>query len=270
MFPGFDGFRWTFGHVLFLSIFFAVVLILAATVLIAARRTARDLRTGRAAAICWQADFAELPESERRCRHELAGRVERRTCPNAFDCRHCPDYARFASIAPVADCTTFGLNYPTDRFYHRGHTWVRAEEDGAFTVGLDDIADRLIGRPDTVNLPAAGSEIETNGTAWQMTKNGKDVRVRAPLDGTVVATGGYEQGWYLKLRPRGNADLRHLLRGAEVNGWLGAELERLQIHLAQPDAAPSLADGGILMRGLMDAIPDADWDTALAATFLEP
>jgi len=270
MFPGFDGFHWTLGHILFLTIFFAVLLTLVTTVIIALRRTARDLKTGEASAICWHADFSELPESERRCRHELAGRVDERTCPNAFDCRRCPDYARFAALAAVADTTTFGLNYPTDRFYHRGHTWVRAEQDGAYTVGLDDMAEHIVGEPDSVELPAPGWDLIAQGPAWEMTKNGREIRVRAPIDGKVVETGGYDKGWYLRVQPKGQAELRHLLRGAEVNGWLNAELERLQIQLVQPEIAPSLADGGILMRGLMDAVPSADWDTALAATFLEP
>ncbi len=270
MFPGFDGFHWTFGHILFLSIFFSVLLTLATTVLIAIRRTARDLKTGEASEICWHADFAELPESERRCRHELAGRVEDRTCPNAFDCRRCSDYGRFATLPAVAESTTFGLNYPLDRFYHRGHTWVRAEADGTYTVGLDDMAEHMVGKPDSVELPAPGWQLIAQGPAWEMTKNGREIRVRAPIDGTVVETGGHDQGWYLKLRPKGEADLRHLLRGGEVNGWLNTELERLQLNLAEPETVPSLADGGILMRGLMDAVPNANWDTALAAAFLEP
>jgi glycine cleavage system H lipoate-binding protein len=270
MFPGVDGFHWTFGHIFFLSVFVAVALTILVTLALATLRTARDLRTGKAAGICWHADFGELPEAERRCRHELAGRVEHRTCPNAFDCRSCPDYARFADLAPTVEPRTYGMNYPGDRFYHRGHTWVRPETDGTFAVGLDDMAERIVGKPDTVELPAAGTEIELQGPAWKMSKNRQTIRVRAPLEGTVVATGGAGQGWYLKLRPRGQANLRHLLRGAEVPGWLAGELDRLQLQLTQPDSSPSLADGGILVSGLMDAMPKADWDAALAATFLEP
>ncbi len=63
--------------------------------------------------------------------------------------------------------------------------------------------------------------------------------------------------------------MRHLLRGPEVDGWLSREMERLQIQLRPPNTAPSLADGGILLPNLMDSIPQADWDTALADTFLE-
>ena len=40
MFPGIDGFHWTVGHVLFLSLFFVVALTIATTVLSAVLRTA--------------------------------------------------------------------------------------------------------------------------------------------------------------------------------------------------------------------------------------
>jgi hypothetical protein len=54
-----------------------------------------------------------------------------------------------------------------------------------------------------------------------------------------------------------------------VAGWLAAELDRLQLQFSATDAPQCLADGGTLMPELMDALPEADWDTVLAATFLE-
>lgn len=279
MFPGIDGFHWTVGHILFLSLFFAVVVTIMATVVSAASRTARDFRTHRAIDLCWKSDFAELPESDRRCRHELAGRVSSRTCDNAFDCRHCSEYAQFAA-RPVRDPAinkdngnALGLNYPEDRLYHRGHTWVKPEEDGTVTIGLDEFANHLIGQPDSVKMPEAGSGLELNQAAWRMTKNGNEIYVRAPMDGTIVDVGGPKEGWYLKLRPRLDprdpATFRHLLRGPELRGWLAREVERLQLQLQPANTAPSLADGGVLLPELMDALPDASWDTVLADTFLE-
>jgi Glycine cleavage H-protein len=269
MFPGVDGFHWSFGHVLFLGLFFAIALTIAGTVVRAVWSSARDFRTRRASAICWNLEFAELPEEERRCRHELAGRVEERTCPNAFDCRHCGEYERFACLPAAAPTSTFGLDYPAGRLYHRGHTWVEPQADGTWTIGLDDLAEHLIGKPDSTELPQPGANLDANGTAWVVRKGRTEMRVRAPMDGTVVETGGPDEGWYLRLRPEGVPNLRHLLRGPEVSAWLSRELERLQIQLGTPGASPSLADGGILMSGLMDAMPEADWDDALAATFLE-
>jgi hypothetical protein len=255
---------------IFLILFVGVVLTILATALRAVLHAAQDFRAHRAGEICWKQEFEALPEQERRCRHELAGRIERRTCPNAFDGRHCGEYERFARLPDTAAGCTFGLNYPEDRLYYRGHTWVRPEPDGTYTVGLDDLAEHVIGKPDAVALPEIGSEIETNSEAWRIRKGKTEIAIRAPIEGAVTETGGPNQGWYLRIAPHGPADLRHLLKGNEVSAWLAKELERLQLQLSHPGAAPTLADGGILMSGLMEVMPDADWDTALAGTFLQP
>src|ERR1700739_3702258 len=228
MFPGIDGFHWTVGHVIFLFLFFAVVLTIVATVVSAAWRTAHDFRTKQAVELCWKSDFAELPEKDRRCRHELAGRVISRTCDNAFNCRQCEKYSQFAVLPATRRAQSSGLKYPEDRFYHRGHTWVKAEDDGTVTIGLDELAMHLIGDPDSWIMPAVNDEIELNQTAWRIQKNRKEIQVRAPLEGTVVGLGSPRQGWYLKIRPRLDlrdpATLRHLLRGPEGNGWVARGL----------------------------------------------
>src|SRR5579872_2226096 len=272
MFPGIDGFHWTFGHILFLSLFFAVALTILFTITSAIRRTARDFRTHRAIDFCWHSDFAELPEADRRCRHELAGRVIARTCDNAFDCRHCEKYGQFAVLPATGHINSFGLEYSEDRYYHRGHAWLQTEEDGTVTVGVDDFAKHLVGTPDSVALPSIGDELEVNQTAWWMRKNGREIAVRAPIEGKVVAIGNSTGDWFLKIRPRldpkNPMTFRHLLQGPEVHGWLSREMERLQLQLRAPNSPPALADGGMLQPDLMNAVPDADWDAVLADTFL--
>jgi hypothetical protein len=273
MFPGIDGFHWSFGHVLFLSLIFAVVLTILVTVASSAWRATQEFRNHRAIDLWWRSQFAELPLADRRCRHELAGRVISRTCDNAFDCRHCDKYSQFAVLPSTGNVSSTGLEYWRDRYYHRGHTWVEPAQDGTVTVGLDEFADHLVGTPDSVAMPELGEEIELNQTAWRMKKNGREIQVRAPIEGTIIGVGGAKQGWYLKIRPRlavrEPATLRHLLRGPEVHGWLSRELERLQLQLRGPNTAPALADGGVLMPDLMNAVPDADWDAVLADTFLQ-
>lgn len=272
MFPGVDGFHWAISHVVFLCIFFAVALTIAGTVLRAALRTAHDFQDHRAIDLCWKADFAELPASERRCRHELAGRVISRTCDSQFDCRSCESYSRFAVLPATGYARDLGLDYPADRLYHRGHTWVKPQEDGKVTIGLDAVADSLIGKPDSLILPRIGDELELNQTAWRIKKNGHEIRVRSPLGGRVLSLGD-KDGWSITIRPHADLKdprtLRHLLRGPEVHGWISRELERLQLQLRPAGAQPSLADGGVLVHGLMDAVPESDWNTVIADTFLE-
>ncbi|HTZ83824.1 MAG TPA: hypothetical protein VMB66_11560 [Candidatus Acidoferrales bacterium] len=273
MFPGIDGFHWTFGHILFLSLFFVVALTILTTVASAVWRTAKDFRTHKAIDFYWKENFSELPERDRRCRHELAGRVISRVCDNAFDCRHCENYAQFVVLPATGHVNSLGLNYSDDRYYHRGHTWLKPEQDGTVAIGLDDLVEHLVGDPDSVRMPEIGEELELNQVAWRMRKNDKEIQVRAPLEGTVIAVGGPREGWYLRLQPR--LDLhnlltfRHLLRGPEVRGWVAREAERLQLQLRAPNTPAALADGGVLMPDLMSAIPEADWDTVLADTFLQ-
>jgi hypothetical protein len=164
-----------------------------------------------------------------------------------------------------------GLDYPSDRLYHRGHTWVKPEEDRTASIGIDALADHLIGEPDSVELPKVGDELEVNQIAWRIKKNGHEIDVRAPLEGTVLSVG--EDGSILKLRPRFDLKdpkaLRHLLRGPEVHGWILHEFERLQLQLRPAGTLPSLADGGVLVHGLMDAVPSSNWDSVIADLFLE-
>jgi hypothetical protein len=188
-------------------------------------------------------------------------------CTNAFDCRTCPDYAKFAALPANVPASRAGVSYSDHLLYHRGHTWVRHDWDGTFAIGLDEFAKHLVGKPDAVKLPGVFDEVESEGIAWTMMKNGHKIRVRAPLDGTVISTGGPERDFYLKILPHGEPNLQHLLKGPEGAGWLAAEVDRLHVQMSKGKA--TLADGGSLLPDLLDAEPSADWDNILASAFLD-
>jgi hypothetical protein len=276
MFPWNYGFHSTPGQWIFIGVFYLVVLAIFATVLVAARRLLRDLRGNRAAAIQWQEEFHDLLSSERVCRHVFTSEFKDRTCDKAFDCRACETHAKLVarnsrgSSAPDESDDLFGLRFPSDRYYHRGHAWVHPEQDGTVTVGLDELGARLVGTPDRVLLPPAGGAVTVNGTAWRMSRGGSEVRVLSPVEGEVIETGGPDDRWYLRVKPAGQApDLRHLLRGGEVRGWLMRELERLQLLLSREHAGPALADGGVPVDDFQSAYPQADWDSICGQMFLE-
>jgi hypothetical protein len=277
MLPWIYGFHWNAGHVLFLGAFYSVLVVVAATLIAAARRARRDLLALRVEEIGWHADFHELPARDRFCRHVLSGELQSRECPNAFDCRHCETHALLIERHPVEwppepEEDLFGMAFPLDRFYHRGHTWAHPEPDGTVTVGLDELGLRLLGTPDAVELPQPGSHVEANGTAFRVHKRDANVRVLSPVDGEVVETGSADRGWYLKVRPAAGDELqfRHLLRGAEVRPWLMREMERLQLALVTEDGVPTLADGGVPVADIAASYPQADWDAVCGEMFLEP
>ena len=276
MLPWNYGFHWNAGHVIFLGAFYTVLATVCATLIAAARRSRRALLEHRVEDIGWHADFHDLPARDRVCRHVLTGEFQHRECPNAFDCRKCEPHARLIEHQPVAPGHTeedlFGMAFPLDRFYHRGHTWAHPEPDGTVTVGLDDLGSRLLGVPDSVDLPQPHAHVAVNGTAFRVHKRDANVRVLSPVDGEVVETGGPNRGWYLRVKPDAGGELafRHLLRGAEIRPWVMREMERLQLALVAQDQAPTLADGGVPVADIAAGYPKADWDAVCGEMFLEP
>lgn len=275
MLPWNYGFEWSAGHIVFLGAFYTVLVVVASTVISAALRSHRAIAAERVEQIAWRSDFHDLPTADRVCRHAFTGELKGRECHNSFDCGHCEMHARLVEnrpplSAPGVDEEIFGMAFPLDRLYHRGHTWVHAETDGTVTVGLDELGSRVLGVPDAVDLPRPGVRVHANGTAFRVHKRDANVRLLSPVDGEVIETGGPGGGWYLRVKPDGDPTLGHLLSGVEVKPWLMREIERLQLALSEEGAAPTLADGGVLVADIAAGYPLADWDAVCGKMFLEP
>jgi hypothetical protein len=274
MFPWSPEFKWDAGHLAFFGALYGVLATVAGSLLLASWRAVRDARDGRAPAIAWHGEFEDMPASARACRHQLTGEAPGRACDNAFDCRHCAGHPHFEGLRRV-DATVdladhFGFDLPQDRLYHRGHTWVRPEKDGTLTFGLDDFARRLVGTPERVEFPVAGSRLQVNGPACRITTRGNEVRLLSPVDGTVIQVRGEGAGATLRVDPGGRADLRHLLGGVEVRAWGLAEMERLQRALGSSELGAALADGGEMVADVGAALPRDRYDALLGEMLLEP
>jgi Glycine cleavage H-protein len=301
MFPWVYGFTWQTGNVIFLTAFYAVAAIILATFGVAAVRAFRDLKSNHIDKIRWHVDFNELPDFAKSCRHVFTGELNYRVCPNEFDCRTCEMHATVAMVPRLTnssvssepdrerllrsdererphddrysmdgDAPVYGLHMPADCLYHRGHAWVQKERNGTLTIGLDDFGERIVGHAAYPELPEIGTELAVNGTGWHFRKGESIIRVLSPVDGEVVAVGGRDSGFYLKVRPVNDYDLRHLLKGAEVRPWIMRELERLETLLTAGRTGVTLADGGELVEDIPANYPGIDWDSFTGEMFLEP
>ncbi len=273
MLPWNYGFHWNTGTIIFMGAFYTVLAIVAGTVMRAALRAWRVMRAEKAEQVRWHSDFHDMSPANKLCRHALTGELTGRECPNGFDCRKCETHAKLMAgaerrPAEVED-DLFGLPFPADRLYHRGHTWVHLEPDGTLTIGLDEIGRRLVANPESIDLPQTGRRVRVNGTAWRARKRNANVRILSPVDGEIVATGGLDRAWMLKVKPMSN-NLRHLLAGPEVKPWVMRELERLQLVLSAQGAAPALADGGVPVEDIAASYPETDWDLVCGYMFLHP
>ena len=270
MLPGNTDFILDPANVIFLGVFALVILTVAATLVVAAVRTRNAFARGKAASMLWHEEFEELPATAKGCRHAFTGELPGRRCERAFDCKGCEKHAELlASGASPALHDESGLDIPNDRLYHRGHAWLKPLEDGTVAVGLDDLASRLVGKPDAVELPPVGARLDENGPALRLRAGNARVRVASPVTGEVVEHGSTERGFLLRVRPAGPLDTRALLTPREAAAYFTRELDRLQLAISGARGVPALADGGLPVADLSKAIPAEDRDRVLGEMLLE-
>ena len=111
------------------------------------------------------------------------------------------------------------MSVPQDLHYTRSHEWVRTEGDTA-TVGISDHAQDELGDVVFVELPDEGATFDA-GESFGTVESVKAVSdVYAPVGGEVVEVNSsledapekinddpYGEGWLVKLRISGEADL---------------------------------------------------------------
>jgi glycine cleavage system H lipoate-binding protein len=169
---------------------------------------------------------------------------------------------------------------PEGLYYHQGHSWLRPEPGSIGVVGLDDFAQKLVGKVDSLDLPAVGSSVARGGKGWSLVVDSVPISMLSPIDGEVVEVNReverspgllgedpYGKGWLLKVKsPRMAAETRHLLSGKVARAWMENALEKLQ-PLDSEGSSPFLADGGLPVEGLARILGGSRWQD-LARTHL--
>lgn len=239
---------------------------------VAATETAADRLTDT-----WAGKMMQLPASQRKCRYMITGEVDRKICPNAYQCGTCSfdDMMQSrlqAEPLPVSvTAAEAGFHLASDMYYHEGHTWAKPEYGGRVRVGLDDFAQKLLGKLTQVITPDIGQEVAQGRPSVQMRKNGLAVGVLSPVDGIVslvnpqlvehpelVNESPYEKGWIFIVEPtKLRKNLKALLYGEEAGKFLHDEREKL-FSMAHEDLRIS-ADGGDSVEDISKELKGEDW-----------
>jgi len=185
---------------------------------------------------------------------------------------------RAAAVRAASDDVT-RFRVPGGLFYHQGHGWLRPAGASVAVVGLDDFAQKLVGKVDAVELPAIGTNLSQGGKGWSLVVDSVPIPMLSPVNGQVVEVNQdvirspdvlrddpYGKGWLLKVKsPRMVADSRNLVTGKVARAWMESSLEKLQpLH---PEMGALLQDGGAPVEGLARILGGASWQE-LAKTHL--
>ena len=112
-------------------------------------------------------------------------------------------------------------------YYHQGHSWAMPEGDNMVKVGIDDFAQKLVGKIDALKLPEVGSQVTQGETGWSLLVGSKSIDMLSPVDGKIVdinedllsspesiGKDPYSQSWLLRVQaPKISANLKNLLSG---------------------------------------------------------
>jgi len=200
----------------------------------------------------------------------------RRTTPQAVPVRAtAPGRARWAGASSIWFPLPEGLHF------HRGHTWAVPEGGGVFRVGMDDFALRLLGRPESLELPQPGTELEQGETGWRFQVEGRALPLLSPVKGEVIEVNPeavnnpdrvgddpYGQGWLLKVRTsRAGGVLKNLLSGNLARAWMDDAVTRVSQQLL-PQLGVVLQDGGELVEGFARQLDPEHWPEIAAEMLL--
>ncbi len=170
---------------------------------------------------------------------------------------------------------------PEGYYFHQGHGWVRPELGKIVRVGLDDFAQRLLGRPDAIQLPRVGQRLQLGEPGWMVTAEAAFLPMLSPVEGKVVAINHalrdspelvnadpYGTGWLLEVRVvRLRTALANLLSGLLAMSWMDQITDRIRV-LCDGQLGAVLPDGGEPVSGFIRAIAPDEWVTAARAFLL--
>jgi glycine cleavage system H lipoate-binding protein len=225
----------------------------------------------------WVDKMMRLPASRRKCRYMITGEVDRKLCPNAYECGSCAfDQMMQARIQaepiPVAAKSyEGGFELASEMYYHEGHAWAKPEYGGRVRVGLDDFAQKLLGHLTSIETPDVGHEVKQGQVAFQLKRNDEAVRLRSPIDGVIarlnhrlredpslINDSPYQHGWLFIVEPtRLRKNLKALYYGEEAQQFISHEKEKL-FSMAHKDLNIA-ADGGLSVEDISSELGGENW-----------
>ncbi|MGD9162412.1 MAG: hypothetical protein PVG39_28650 [Desulfobacteraceae bacterium] len=237
--------------------------------------------------IYWQEKLNSMPLSKKPCVHHMKGRIEFRSCTNEYRCGNCDfdqyfndQFSVHAVINTVNVLNVSGFNVPQGYYFHRGHTWVKMEEDSSVRVGLDDFALRLLGPLDNIEAPLMGKKVTRDEASIYIKRGEHNAAMLSPVSGVVMAinpelrekgslanSSPYSDGWVMKVQPDNiRDDLKNLMINRETDEFITEQVDLLY-NLVEEVSGPLATDGGAFTSDIFGSLPQLGWKR-LTATFL--
>ena len=133
-------------------------------------------------------------------------------------------------------------DFKTDRFYNSNHLWIKENDSGQVTVGMDELGLDSLGELAYLALPDVGTAVEMGKAMGTMEAAKMTGEIYAPVSGILVKTNDailqnpllvneepYDNGWLVKIEPTNWEDeSAGMVTGNYLSAWIDAEIERFE------------------------------------------
>lgn len=166
-------------------------------------------------------------------------------------------------------------------YFHQGHSWAAPEGREIVRVGMDDFAQKLLGKIDAVKFPKVGSKVTQGEKAWSLLVGSKSIDMLSPVDGEIVGINEtllsspesiskdpYGQSWLMKVQtPKVSSNLKNLLSGELARKWMDGVRETLFARMNY-NLGAVYQDGGVPVDGIARNLDRERWDEIVKEFFL--
>lgn len=171
-----------------------------------------------------------------------------------------------------------GVRWRSGLLYAPGHVWLRPRRGGRLTLGIDDLAQRILAGHPRIELPRPGRSVRVGEPIVEIAVDGRTVEIGAPNAGTVLAVNPrlglhpelihsdpYGHGWLVRMQASGKPQAS-LLSHEASRRWLASETRRFERYV-EWQLGFATADGGEPFLPPARMLEDRHW-RYLVETFL--
>lgn len=192
-----------------------------------------------------------------------------------------PAKAIFEVAERIVPAISEWFRLPEGRYYHLGHSWAIPEgNQQTVKIGIDDFAQKLVGKINGVQIPAVGSTLRQGDKGWALKVNSKTIDMLSPVGGRVIAINeevlrtpdGLNKdpynNWLMEVEaPKFSVDKRQLVSGTLAKKWMEEVRENLLSRMNY-NLGLVYQDGGLLVDGMARNLDREKWDEIVKDYFL--
>lgn len=191
--------------------------------------------------------------------------------------RTVPAAVRDAAGARTELTDRFQIRIPEDVSLATNHVWMRSNQDGTVTIGLDEVLSRVVGAAQTISIPREGDPVLPVATAIAVGVHDRSLRLASPASGHVVESNQevlknpslilndpYGEGWLMRVKS-GNGDLaasKKYIVHSPIE-WLREQAALVRDFIvtnAQVGQPAMLQEGGLPTEGVLQQLHKDVWN----------